>query len=672
MTTIVYHYGARPPTTNAHLVERALRDAAEYRNVLVDLNTACRDAVREFDRTHGAEDLAAAQTGADAAEQIKLTAHQAVKRHKARTKSNQVPDDLAAALDAARAAHRHALDALRQAKHTARDKLTPEARAERAAIYAHETALAKEFYNATPVYWGTRGLVIRSHEQAKEMKPALTDGTETVNLARKYYRGEGRIGVQVQGGSPVNAMMGDNSAHTLVRITRSHGRADGVTTKPARMIKNGPRKGQWLPERTVRTSEAHDRDYRLLHIRVDSDESRKPVFATIPFTYDRQIPSDAVIKAVAVKVERVGAHRVWTINFTCELPRSHVHVRRDEEKRGMPDVCGNGVVAIDVGWRQVPQGIRVAIAWGSDGHSHELVLPMEWVAKMRFVESIRSIKDGILLRALAAVSALRHDDLIAKPEWFLTMTATISHWRGAGRLVRLVRHWGENRFGGDADVFDGLVWWGEQTPDAHWRQGLVGWLHQDKHLWDYASGRATRQINARDNLYRMWALYLARTYDTVVFEDFDLRDVLRAADQTNETAARNRTLASVSDLRTIISQAFVRLGGCGHETVDAAQSTHECAECHHVDTFDSAAMIHHACSSCGVVWDQDENAAKILLARYCDQFGDDQTPPPARAGAICEECHGKKESHFAKAKRMKREKEAMQATARNTVGNAAE
>jgi hypothetical protein len=671
MTTTVFHYGARPPTANAQLVERALRDAAEYRNVLVDLNTACRDAVREFDRVHGAEDLTAAQAGADTAAQAKLAAHHAVKRYKARTKSNQVPDDLAAALITARSAHRHALDVLKQAKHTAHDKLTPEARAERAAIYTRESELAKEFYNATPVYWGTRGLVVRSHEQAKKMKSALADGTDPVNLGRKYFHGDGRIGVQVQGGAPVQDMMGDTSTHTLVRITRSHGRADGVTIKPARQIKNGPNKGQWLPERQVKTSEAHDRDYRLLHIRIGSDENRDPIFATFPFTYDRPIPHEAVIKAVAVKVERIGPRKEWTVNFTVELPRNYVHIRRDTDHKGEPDVCGAGIIAIDVGWRQVPTGIRVAVGRGSDGQDYELVLPTSWVRDIRKVEDLRSIKDDIFNRAVAAVSAIRNDERIAKPEWFGAMTATITHWRGVGRLARLVRHWEKNRFDGDT-VFTTLEWWGAQTPDKHWVPGLIGWLAQDRHLWNYAAGRSTRQLHARDNLYRMWALYLARQYDTVVFEDFDLRKVISKIDKTNDTAASNRFLAAVSDLRTTVSQAFVRLGGCGHETVDAYQSTHECADCNHVDSFDSAVAIHHACSHCGVVWDQDENAAAVLLARYCERSGDNQTPPPARAGAICEECHGKKESHFAKAKRMKREKAVTQAGARNTVSNAAE
>jgi len=671
MTTIVYHYGARPPTTNAHLVDRALRDAAEYRNVLVDLNTACRNTVREFDRIHGAEELAAAQVGADAAEQAKLTAHQTVKRHKARTKSNQVPDDLTATLAAARDAHRHALDVLRQAKHSAHDKLTSEARAERAAIYTRESELAKAFYNATPVYWGTRGLVVRSHEQAKKMKSALADGTEPVNLGHKYFHDDGRIGVQVQGGAPIQDMMGDASTHTLIRITRSHGRADGVVVRPARQIKNGPNKGQWLPERQVKTSEAHDRDYRLLHIRVDSDEHREPIFATFPFTYDRPIPREAVIKAVAVKVECIGPRKEWTVNFTVELPRGYVHAHRDADRAAEPDVCGTGIVAIDVGWRQVPAGIRVAVGRGSDGQEHELVLPASWVRDIRKVEDLRSIKDDIFNRAVTAVSTFRNNESITKPEWFGAMTSTIAHWRGAGRLVRLVRHWGKNRFDGDT-VFSTLAWWGERPPDTHWAPGLDGWLAQDRHLWNYAAGRKTRQLHARDNLYRMWALYLARQYDTVVFEDFDLRKVISKATKTNDTAASNRFLAAVSDLRTIVSQAFVRLGGCGHETVDAYQSTHECADCNHVDGFDSAVAIHHACSRCGVVWDQDANAAAILLARYCEQFGDDQTPTPARAGAICEECHGKKESHFAKAKRMKREKEAVQTTPRNTVSNAAE
>ena len=37
--------------------------------------------------------------------------------------------------------------------------------------------------------------------------------------------------------------------------------------------------------------------------------------------------------------------------------------------------------------------------------------------------------------------------------------------------------------------------------------------------------------------------------------------------------------------------------------------------CGHVDRFDAASMVLHRCRRCGTLWDQDRNAAIVLLRR---------------------------------------------------------
>jgi hypothetical protein len=173
-------------------------------------------------------------------------------------------------------------------------------------------------------------------------------------------------------------------------------------------------------------------------------------------------------------------------------------------------------------------------------------------------------------------------------------------------------------------------------------------------------GSSARALRRRKDLYRNWASQAAQQFGTVVFEDFDVSVVAKRYPADNmDVPSSNRTVASVSEFVESFRNAFRSRGGCGQGLVDATDSTHECYACGHVDKFDAAAKVIHACSACKAVWDQDFNASRVLFSResWCDALSTKRI----RVKSPTCVCHQNRESHWAKMRRLKSEKQAKEA-----------
>lgn len=125
-------------------------------------------------------------------------------------------------------------------------------------------------------------------------------------------------------------------------------------------------------------------------------------------------------------------------------------------------------------------------------------------------------------------------------------------------------------------------------------------------------------LRARREVYRLFAKQMAR-YKTVVVERLDLRDFAEhpapgeAKEPPELVAARGRRhFAALSELLGCLAQMTAKDGAKLLET-NPADSTSIHASCGSKEDVGSKLM--HTCSSCGEVYDQDENAAKNLLGR---------------------------------------------------------
>ena len=196
------------------------------------------------------------------------------------------------------------------------------------------------------------------------------------------------------------------------------------------------------------------RKWRYARMRIGSTAGAKPVWLSIPIVYHRDIPSPSIVKSVSMT--RRGGR--WQLNVTVNQPHA-------EPKTSGP------AVALDVGWRQLPAGVRVAY-WCDEAEKHgQVMVPQGDIDQLAKVASLRSTCDLMRDEYLPALAAwLDGQELSDEGK---QGSSHLSQWRSSGRLADLVRWWADNRIDGDAEVYAaGLAWRKQYLHLANWAHNL--------------------------------------------------------------------------------------------------------------------------------------------------------------------------------------------------------
>jgi hypothetical protein len=619
---LVYKFGLLRPVDNATMVHQQVRAAHDYRNDLTMIERGRRAAIRSV--LESEPDVAAALTGARAARAL-LDAALAVvasARASARTRAAGAPatgdvKSVRAVLHAAEGTFRQALQAVRTRSHVV---------SETDRINERAGELGRSARAHCGVYWGTY-LLIEADMQASRKMP-LYDGVEPNDPRYQRWTGKGRLGVQIQKGMSASAVFG---ADTRIRIDPVNERA-------------------WPATSTLGWSERRRLQHTTLHLRVSSDGAA-PIWAAWPMSMHRPFPEGARIKGAVVNLRRVAGREEWTVCITLDVT--------DTQRA---QCCGEGAVAVDLGWRLLcqPQAhneteLRVGTWRGEDGAAGTMTLSHHWSGGELKARELRSIRDKAFeaARDALAVWLASPGD---RPAWLAAKTRALGQWRSAHRLAAVAQWWAAHRFDGDAQAF----------------AALETWRYHDHHLWQWETHQRETTLRDRREQYRIFAAGLARRYRTLVLEAFDLRKLARlpAPEQVDGEAQAPRSqrqLVAPSELRDALVKAFVARGGEVVE-VSAVDSTRICHACGVVELWDQAAELRHTCSACGVEWDQDDNAGANLLTRYRERLGGDETPGPARKA----EKTGKEGSKWARAKALRAERDTRTGAARKALAKCAE
>lgn len=612
----VYRYGLRRPVEGDQEVRTQMRLAHRYRNTLVEIEHARRDAVRAFRMAHG--DIQQLTLEVQKEDAVVYAAVQAAKAAKMEARSAAAPEHLREAVVVAKAAKKAALDRLRQARKTVKED--PDAVKQLDLIEERAADLRRNARAHCGVYWGTYLLIEDADVQARAVPYYDISGTGPNNPGFSRWCGEGMIGVQTQGGLGVADAFGDD---TMMRI------------EPGTL----PKGADPLSKRSAR------RKFTVLALRIGSD-GRAPRWARFPMLMHRPLPTDGIIKRVAVALRKIGPREEWVATLTVE----------SADVQGMP-FSAKGMVGIDLGWRLLERDgakhLRVAAWHDTDDRHGELVLDQWTMSGLMKADELRSVRDDNFNDARVALK--EHLVALVVPQWMQVATVTLMQWRAIARLTALVHRWKKNRFQGDDVAYE----------------ALEAWRYHDHHLWQWETSQRTGAGRARREAYRVFASRLAKAYEKVVLEGFDLRRVARllsveeATKAENLTARHMRTLAAVSELRSCIEQAFglrrhwatqSRPGNFGRVVVVAAKDTTKtCFQCGSIEQWDQANELRHTCSKCGSSWDQDQNAAKNILLR--ERSGGAMDDGGARTDGNQNDSGAADESRWQRARRMKREKD---------------
>ena len=594
----VYEYGLLDPTVNAALVDDQMRAAHRYRNVLVEIERARRDAVRGALSAHPSVEPIEAEVQVLAREREGLRDQirraNAAKRGRADTKELRERVRLVAGkLRDARARLKTAKDAIAQDAHVAaaiaaaNDRAATRVREERARCGA---------------YWGSYLLQESDADRARKEK-----------TPPKFQRwtGEGRVSVQLQGGLALEDAWGTD---TQLQID---------------------------VDPTVRRG---GRRFAVLRMRVQSDVRGKPIWAEWPMILHRPLPEGCRIKVATVHRRRRDCRQWdWRLTLQLELPDGWAQGR-----------LGIGTVALNLGYARSYEhlrgGVRAGYLVGEDGEAREVAVAASVIDRVEKSESIRSVRDKDLDAMRAALVAWLRDHEATLPTWLVERTILskpnaglrwqqfceswkrlgqavmdrakqalpaditapaittrnwhVALWRSAARFRALAFAWRSARFDGDAAGYD----------------LIESWRYRDEHLQRYEAGMLRGALLDRREQYRIAAADLAARYATLIVGSTDLRELQRSpmpeeARTEIASAKRNQRHAAGSILRAALENAFKRRGG-KVVVIDDARATSTCWRCASIEEWDRIAEREHQCGACGATWDQDENHCKNLLARF--------------------------------------------------------
>jgi hypothetical protein len=328
--------------------------------------------------------------------------------------------------------------------------------------------------------------------------------------------------------------------------------------------------------------------WRYARIRIGSDGDRSPVWFSVPIVYHRPLPAKAVIKSVSITRRRVGGHVRDQLNVTVNVP-------------AVPSKPEGSICAIDLGWRLLPEGVRVAYWCDDSGHNGQVLIPTAVIEQAAKVDSLRSTADQSREKFLPKLAAWfgTQDNL---PEEWRQRIAYLGQWRSNERLAGLVEWWRGNSLPGDDDMYHQAEAW-----RAQYRE-IYQW-------WRNLQDQVTRRIREE---YRVFAAQIAQDYARVILEEFDLREVVEkpAPDQkeNNRRGQRYRQIASPSTLRMAILNACQREGTAVVKL--PAQGTTKRSSVDWARIESSAADHVIATYAGGQVRDQDRNAASHLLQMW--------------------------------------------------------
>lgn len=354
------------------------------------------------------------------------------------------------------------------------------------------------------------------------------------------------------------------------------------------------------------------RSHSLLRLRVGSAERRQPIWFEADVTLHRPLPP-GLIRSAAVIRERLGSHERWHLVIVVEL---------EDQAPPVPSPTARGVIALDVGWRRVADGLRVALWRDDTGQQGEVVLPHSWLNLMNYADKLQLLRQN-------ACNVLREDlldwlkdaDREQLPVWFRETAVSWSRWRQPGRFAAFALRWREAVEAGE-DTWLGPAWGHgtHQQDTAGIYQRLQAWRRMDRKLWDEHASLVDRLVAERRESYRQFAATVAHRYERVVMEDLDLRRLARrkAPAKTDAVvlhagARHQRWLAAVSVLRLALADACGRTGTV-IEKRKTAFTTRTCHVCGGEASSTGIVALWWQCEQCGAEWDQDDNAARNLLA----------------------------------------------------------
>jgi hypothetical protein len=607
---VVYRYGCPAWYDLPKGAMEQLQLAHELRNRLVAIEHAHEARVAAAWSAH--PDLAPLEEHLEAAtaKLAEITARAKAERTADRT--TRARPATAEALRAARQARNDAKRALREARDAAYEQIKPAIVASRAERSVAVKALYAEFVQTRGLYWAVHNDVRDRFRTARDRVAALRLQGRPAKLSHRRWDGSGTLTVQLQ-----------RKQHEPPRTPALLASGEGPWRAVCQLT-------PWLePERWAVYNRAGQRQLGRGRLRLRIGASHLEV----PVQLHRMLPATADVCLVRVTRIRVaGGHRVY-VTVTARVPAP---LRRE---RGP-------AVAVHLGWRvRADQSLRAAV-WASTapltppatvqdivrvhdgGRWGEIIYPAAWRVETDELAELAARRQVNLnqTRDLLAEWLDEHGPVdIEGPDGPASLTGSdVRRWQAARRLARLAIAWRASPPEGEG---------GEQIAVA-----LERWRRRDRYWWEVHAHQTAQHAGRRRDAWRRAAAWLASEAGLLVLDDTDLARMARRPsvgtedDRRDRIARANRAVAAPGELRAALARAA---SGRGVNVQVRARGgltrTHyQCGGSNPPDGRYAEQTVVR-CERCGRDYDQDRNAAVLLLAASGQQAPGKVTPTPDRS-----------------------------------------
>ncbi|MGO9234214.1 MAG: zinc ribbon domain-containing protein [Methylocella sp.] len=591
----VYKYGLLAPIGWDDECEDELRKMTRLWNSLVEIERDCAAKYRAIRSGHA--ELAEAEATLASINAGIEAAVSETKKRRATARSKKIDtSDIETQVKKAREKRKIIAARVKELRAIAREAM----RAQLAAVEDDRKERVKSARQNSGLYWGNYNAVIASYDIARSK--ALKDGSE---LRFRRHDGSGRLVAQIIGGLSLDELF--SCQHSQLRIPGKDSR------------------------KTTIDMVVYSRD-------------RTPVRVRWPMIMHRPLPDGGVVKEATITRRRTNSRWrnkewEWSVSLLCRIPDTD---QKDHERPG-------AVCAVDVGWRRIHDGLRVAvIASRADDATaprfESIMLPARLLEIEDYTRDIQSQIDQCVNEAIArlrsmSLAAMPVGDDPDAPLARAARAARISP-KPTQRMLATLAHWWRR---------EAATWQIEQLA------ALEKIVARNRRDWGEKSALVTKARRARLDLYRQAAAKLARAHRVIAIEAVDWRQAYMDRDEKlSASAKRYRGLAAVGELLSAIKMAAAKYGSAIHE--HEGRSTWICHVCGSAFAPGDPGALIQTCPHCGSTWDQDKNAALNILAEI-------PSSAPAHEGngtPFADEKHKEEqiaETRWHRAKRLKAKKE---------------
>ncbi|MGU3328120.1 zinc ribbon domain-containing protein [Methylobacterium mesophilicum] len=411
------------------------------------------------------------------------------------------------------------------------------------------------------LWWGNYNPLVRAFENARS---AAVRGGHTIR--RRAPGGNSRITNTLQGGADVEHLFDGSLSQVMIR-------------PPSGLAWSAESRGDRRRLQRTRLTAT---------VFVQSGERRS---VTWPMVMHRPIPDNCRVKEIIITRRLVGEQWKWAASFIC--------TRAPGPAAPLPS--GAKPLAADLGWRRVPDGLRVATVSAADCLPRFVVLQMDLLDAFAFTDELR---DRVQTSARIGLELLQTTDATRFEQPYQEMLVTLQRCQD-GRFTALRK-------------FSRGPFFTTQSRDVL-SDEIAAWRKEYTRLVTWLSNHQRKVVARRNHQYQNAAVEIMESASSIVINDIKFADIGRRSARSDETGFfpqrinYYRVVAAPSELVRFLKMQATKRGIPFSK--EAAPSPVGCPECGSTARKSRADAMPQTCEACGTSFDQDVATCRSLLAQ---------------------------------------------------------